>query len=95
VHGDQNAVCNKDSADRLGPNEVAGRSRVASTGFTGLSRCASVHRASEPDRYSKVGSHATAFALDGQGIMLFDFNTRTWSQLVQGWGLVRWSVDSH
>ena len=27
--------------------------------------------------------------------MLFDFSTRTWSQLAQGSGLLRWSADSH
>ncbi|MGC2612764.1 MAG: winged helix-turn-helix domain-containing protein [Terracidiphilus sp.] len=45
-------------------------------------------------QWSPDGSHATALALDGQRIMLFDFSTRTWSQLAQGWGLVRWSADS-
>jgi Tol biopolymer transport system component len=46
-------------------------------------------------QWSPDGSHAMAFALDGHRIMLFDFGTRTWSQLAQGWGLVRWSADSH
>jgi Tol biopolymer transport system component/DNA-binding winged helix-turn-helix (wHTH) protein len=46
-------------------------------------------------QWSPDGSHAMAFALDGHRIMLFDFRTRTWSQLAQGWGLVRWSADSH
>jgi hypothetical protein len=32
-------------------------------------------------------------ALDGQRIMLFDFKTNAWSELVKGWGLVRWSPD--
>jgi Tol biopolymer transport system component len=45
-------------------------------------------------QWSPDGSHATALALDGQRIMLFDFCTRAWGQLAQGWGLVRWSPDS-
>jgi len=46
-------------------------------------------------QWSPDGSHATAHALDGQRIMLFDFATHTWSQLAQGAGLVRWSADGH
>jgi len=46
-------------------------------------------------QWSPDGSHATAMALDGQRIMLFDFATHTWSRLAQGAGLVRWSADSH
>lgn len=45
-------------------------------------------------QWSPDGSHATALALYGQRIMLFDFSTRTWSELTQGWGLVRSSADS-
>lgn len=45
-------------------------------------------------QWSSDGFHASAMALDGQRIRLFDFKTRTWSDLVNGWGLVRWSGDS-
>jgi len=45
-------------------------------------------------QWSPDGRQATASALD-QRIMLFDFATHTWSQLAQGWGLVRWSADGH
>jgi Tol biopolymer transport system component len=43
--------------------------------------------------WSPDGRYATGMALDGQRIMLFDFKTNTWSELVKGWGLVRWSPD--
>lgn len=46
-------------------------------------------------QWSPDGRHATASAWVGQRIMLFDFSTRTWSQLAQGSGLLRWSADSH
>lgn len=43
--------------------------------------------------WSPDGRYATGMALDGQRIMLFDFKTNAWSELVKGWGLVRWSPD--
>jgi len=43
--------------------------------------------------WSPDGRYATGMALDGQRIMLFDFKTHAWSELVKGWGLVRWSPD--
>lgn len=46
-------------------------------------------------RWSPDGKHATALGLKEQKIMLFDFATQTWSSLASGWGLVRWSADSH
>jgi DNA-binding winged helix-turn-helix (wHTH) protein/Tol biopolymer transport system component len=43
---------------------------------------------------SPDGRYATAMALDGQRIMLFDFHSRTWSELARGSGLPRWSPNS-
>ena len=45
-------------------------------------------------QWSPDGKYATALTLKDQRIMLFDFATKTWSSLVPGWGLVRWSSDS-
>ena len=45
-------------------------------------------------QWSPDGKHATAMALDGARLMLFDFKTRQWSELANGWGLVHWSRDS-
>jgi DNA-binding winged helix-turn-helix (wHTH) protein/Tol biopolymer transport system component len=44
--------------------------------------------------WSPDGRFVAAMALDGQRIVLFDFNTGAWTELAKGWGLVRWSRDS-
>jgi hypothetical protein len=44
-------------------------------------------------QWSPDGEHASALALDGQRIRLFDFKTGLWSDLARGWGLVRWLRD--
>lgn len=32
--------------------------------------------------------------MNDQIVMLYDFRTQKWSQLAQGWGLLRWSAHS-
>ena len=44
-------------------------------------------------QWSPDGQHASAMALDGQRIRLFDFKKGLWSDLAKGRGLVRWSRD--
>lgn len=44
--------------------------------------------------WSPDGRYITAFKLNGQqDVMLFDTKTQSWSELVKGWGLLRWSHD--
>ncbi len=44
-------------------------------------------------QWSPDGQHASAMALDEHWIRLFDFKTNSWTNLAQGFGLVRWSRD--
>ena len=44
--------------------------------------------------WSPNGRYVAALTSSGQRIMLFDFKTGTWSELVKGSGLLRWSRDS-
>jgi len=42
---------------------------------------------------SPDGKYVAALTLDGQRLELFDFKTRTWTDLAKGWGLMKWSRD--
>ncbi len=44
--------------------------------------------------WSPDGRYVAALTSSGQRIMLFDFQTRAWSELTKGSGLLRWSRDS-
>jgi DNA-binding winged helix-turn-helix (wHTH) protein/Tol biopolymer transport system component len=44
-------------------------------------------------QWSPDGQHASAMALNEHWIRLFDFKTNSWTNLAQGFGLVRWSQD--
>ena len=44
-------------------------------------------------QWSPDGLHAAAWKND-LILMLYDFRSKTWSQLAQGWGLLHWSADS-
>ena len=44
--------------------------------------------------WSPDGRYVAALTSSGQRIMLFDFKTGEWSELVKGSGLLRWSRDS-
>jgi Tol biopolymer transport system component len=44
--------------------------------------------------WSPNGRYVAGLASSGQRIMLFDFKTGAWSELVNGSGLLRWSRDS-
>lgn len=44
-------------------------------------------------RWSPNGRYVAALAPSGQRIMLFDFKSGAWSELVEGSGLLRWSHD--
>jgi DNA-binding winged helix-turn-helix (wHTH) protein/Tol biopolymer transport system component len=43
--------------------------------------------------WSPDGRYATALTLDGQRIMIFDFETQSWSELANGWGIATWAGD--
>ena len=43
--------------------------------------------------WSPDGRYVGAMASDGQRIMLFDFKSRAWAELVNGSGLMKWSRD--
>jgi DNA-binding winged helix-turn-helix (wHTH) protein/Tol biopolymer transport system component len=45
--------------------------------------------------WSPDGRYATAKALGGQRIMIFDFKTNEWSELTKGAGLQKWSRDGN
>jgi Tol biopolymer transport system component len=45
-------------------------------------------------QWSPDGKHVAALVLNGRRLMLYDFQTQTWSELAQGFGLLHWSVDS-
>ena len=43
--------------------------------------------------WSPDGKYVAAMAVDGQRLVLFDFKAHAWTELVKGWGLLKWSQD--